>query len=157
MLSHLFWTVATSDAVLVFDGLVLAASLAVGFLPLVNLLPIVGRYLSTARLVAVLVASGMAFVLGFRTADERETLDKLRTTLATKQRDLDIAAKSATDANKRVDQLQNDANAQHQADADYIASLQARPLCSFTDGDVRDARGLRVVQGRSSGRTAGRP
>ncbi|MGJ4997316.1 hypothetical protein ACQR0Z_23030 [Bradyrhizobium sp. HKCCYLS3077] len=157
MLSQLFWTVATSDLALAFDGLVLLLSAGVGFVPLGRYLPVIGAYVPAARLLAVLVGLGVAFVCGHRVAGEREMLNSLRATLAIKQRDLDIAAKAAADANKRAAQLQEDFNAQHQDDTGYIASLPARPACEFTDADVRNALGLRLVQGRGSGRAVTRP
>jgi hypothetical protein len=85
----------------------------------------------------------IAFLLGFRVAHERETLDILRTTLASKQADLDSARKSLADEAERAKQIEAAANAQHESDTGYIASLQAVPACVLDDGDLRNLRGMR--------------
>jgi hypothetical protein len=96
-----------------------------------------GPYVALIRIVPALVALGGSFALGYRTADDRATVQKLRIALATKQADLDNAAKSAALEKARATEIEARANAQQQSDADYIATLQARPACLLDDDDVR--------------------
>ena len=159
MFSTLFWDVATSRPAIGLDVTFLIAALAVGYFPLVKYLPIVGPYVPFARLVSLGVALLIAFMLGARVQLERETLDKLRATLAVKERDLAIASKSAADVAQRAQLIEAAANAQHESDLDYIATLKGAPGCAF-DGD---AGGVRVgpAGGNSASnghaRASGRP
>jgi predicted PurR-regulated permease PerM len=150
MIGDLFWNVATSAPALGFIGLVLLASLAVGFFPLVRFLPVVGPYVPAARLVALLAAALICFLVGFRVADEREQLQNLRATVAIQSADLENARKSAADEFQRASEIEATANAQHETDAQYIRSLALRPVpaCLLDDGDI---------PGRLRARAAGPP
>src|SRR5258708_4598409 len=127
MMTDWFWDLATSTPALGFNGLVLLAALAVGFFPLVKYLPVVGPYVPAARLVALLTAALLCFLVGFRVSDERAEMENLRATVATQKADLDNARKSAADASQRASDIEATADAQHETDAQYIRSLALRP------------------------------
>ena len=143
MLTDLFWDVATSTTALSVDAVILLAALAVGFLPLVKYLPVIGPYVPVAKLVAFLVAALLFFMTGFRAADERAEAKDLRAKVAAQQMDLQAAQKAASDETTRANSIEASANEQHQRDEEYISSLKARPACALdsTDiGGVRDGR-----------------
>lgn len=143
------WDIATSDLSLSLLGLVAFAAAVVGWFPLLKYIPAIGPYVPVARLVAVLLLVSISFLLGFRTSDERENVERLRATLAARDADIAIAAKSTAFLQARVNEIEAAADVQRGTDADYIASLQSRPACVLTDADLRGLRGVRV---RSSGR-----
>lgn len=141
----LFWDVATSDLGLSLLGLVVFAAAVVGWFPLLKYVPAIGPYVPVARLVTVLVSLAIAFLLGFRISDERESMEKLRATLAAREADIAIAAKSRADAERRASEIEAAADAQKQADADYIASLVPADACAFDP----DAGGVRARSGNA--------
>lgn len=130
------WAIATSDLFLSLLVLVLLVAAVVGWFPLLKYLPTIGAYVPVARLVAVLVLVAISFLLGFRTSDERESMEKLRATLAAREADIAIMSKSAADAQRRANELEAAANAQMQTDADYIASLVPADACAFDPGPI---------------------
>jgi len=78
---------------------------------------------------------------------------QLRAKLANKQADLDNARKSAADATLRADLIERNASEQSQKDADYIASLEARPIpaaCLLTDDDINSLPNHRKRNGARS-------
>ncbi len=131
MMSDLFWNVATSAPALGFNGLVLLAALAVGFFPLVKYLPVIGPYVPAARVVALLSAALICFLVGFRVSDERAEMANLRAMVAIQKADLDNARKSAAFANARASELEKVADDRRQSDAEYIATLTLAPGCGF--------------------------
>lgn len=144
MLGDAFWNLATSVPVLGIDGLLLLAAAVIGWFPLLKYAPVIGPYVPTARLVAVLVALVMAFLLGARVMDEREEAKGLRIEVAMKQQDLEAAQHANADALARANEIEGKADAQHAMDQDYIAHLQANPACTFDPGPVPAGR-VRVV------------
>lgn len=138
------WDIATSDLVLSLLGIVAFAAAVVGWFPLLKYVPAIGPYVPLARLVAMLVVVAISFLLGFRTSDERESMEKLRATLAARDADIAIAAKSTAFLQARVNEIEAAADVQRGTDADYIASLKSRPACVLTDNDLRGLRGVRV-------------
>lgn len=143
-MTNLFWMVATSTLAIELAAVLLLVAVVVGWFPLVKYLPAIGAYVPVARLVSIALLAAMSFSIGFRTSDERENMDKLRATLAIRDRDLAIAAKSAADAKRRADESEAAANAQRQEDADYIASLAPADGCGFDPGLGGVPRGMRA-------------
>jgi hypothetical protein len=131
VITDLFWNVATSTLALELDGFVWVAALVVGFFPLLKYVPAIGPYVPAARLVSVLVALLMCFLLGARIADERENIKNLRATVAAQKADLETARRSAADANQRASEIEAVTNALRQSDVEYIASLKPAPGCGF--------------------------
>lgn len=140
MMSDWFWDFATSLPMLGVDALILIAAVVVGYFPLMKYVPAVVPYVAAARLVALLVAALMFFLIGFRVSDEREEVKSLRATVATQKADLRNAEKSAKDADARAAEIEKDANAGRKQDDDYIARLKSNPDCGFEPfpGRVRD-------------------
>jgi mannitol-specific phosphotransferase system IIBC component len=143
MIADLFWHVASSGPVLGILGLLLLLCLVVGWLPFAKYIPVIGPEVLPARLVALLVALLLAFLAGVRVADQRATLDNLKAALAVQSADLDIASKSAADANARAAKIEQAANDQKKADDDYIASLKSSPACLLDDSDIRALERMR--------------
>lgn len=130
-MGDIFWNVATSYFALGIDGLLLLAAAVVGFFPLVKYLPGIGSYVPAARLVAVLVAGLMCFLVGFRVADGRDEAKNLRINLEAKTADLQNTSKSLADETARADKIETAAKGQHDADAEYIGKLEASKSCEF--------------------------
>ena len=131
MMTDWFLDLATSTPALGFNGLVLLVSLAVGFFPLVKYLPVIGPYVPAARVVALLSAALICFLVGFRVSDERAEMANLRAMVAIQKADLDNARKSAAFANARASELEKVADDRRQSDAEYIATLTLAPGCGF--------------------------
>lgn len=153
-MTNLFWMVATSTLAVELAAVLLLVALVVGWFPLVKYLPAIGAYVPAARLVSIALLAAISFSIGFRTADERDNMEKLRATLASRDRDLAIAVKSAADARKRLDASEAAANAQWEADADYISKLVPSDLCSFDPGPPGGVR-ARAAAGNAGARTSG--
>ena len=143
MMGDIFWNVSTSALALGVDGLILAGTLVVGFLPFARFLPVVGPYVPAAKVVAVLVAAVICFKLGFRLASEQEEGGRLRATIAAQRADLDSAARSAANANQRAISIEKEADAQRKADDETISTLKLAAGCGFEPfpGRVRDNAG----------------
>ena len=142
MMDDFFWNVATSFPALGFNGLTLLAALVVGWFPMLKYVPAIGAHVTAARLVALLVAALLFFLIGFRVADEREEAKILRATIWTKQADLDNSEKSRADEAARAAAIEREAYAQRETDAEYIRRLEADDACRFDPfGRVRDGAG----------------
>jgi hypothetical protein len=140
MITDWFWYVATSTLSLELAALLFIASFIIGHVPLSKYLPVIGPYVPVARLVSVLLALSMCFLLGFRVSNERDVAKNLRAELAAKQADLDIAAKSADEATQRATEIEKASHDQHQEDVAYIESLQNVPACLLDDPDIDGMR-----------------
>lgn len=143
MLADLFWDVATSDLALGIDAAVLIAAAAVGWLPLVKYLPVIGPYVPAARLSAVLVALIMVFMLGFRVADERQEAANLRATIEAKNEDIEAASEAARQADAARALLAKQAEADQERIRDYEDELKKRPANSACVLIPDDFGGLR--------------
>lgn len=139
MIADLFWNVATSSIVLGVVGLVLAAALVVGYFPLLKWFPIIGQYVPVARLVVILSAALLCFLVGFRLSDEREEAKSLKLQLAAKQMDLEAANEAAQQAQEARTELAKQAEADQERITGYEASLKASKACddTLTDDDRR--------------------
>ena len=135
-MNEVFSSIMTSGPVLGLGGIITAAALIVGYFPLLQYLPFIGKYVPAARVVAAVFALSLAFLFGFRMSDERESMEKLRATLAAREADIAIASKSRADAERRASEIEAAANAQMQTDADYIASLVPADACAFDPGPI---------------------
>lgn len=134
MIADLFWNVATSSIILGVIGLVLAAALVVGYFPLLKWFPIIGQYVPVARLVVILSAALLCFLVGFRLSDEREEAKSLKLQLAAKQIDLEAANEAAQQAQEARTELAQQAQADQERIADYADQLKKRPNASCTLG-----------------------
>ncbi|MHC2251472.1 outer membrane murein-binding lipoprotein Lpp [Bradyrhizobium embrapense] len=158
VLGDLFWSLATSNILLGADLLLLLAAAVVGYFPLVGYIPAVAPYVKAARLVVALVALLMAFLIGFRAADEREEAKSLRSTIAAQRADLENSRKARADEAARADAIAEGARAQYEADIEYIGRLEADDRCKFDPfGRVRDraARGSSAASGSAARSAAG--
>lgn len=109
MLVDWFWWAATSYIVLGLVGAIVAASLIVGYFPLLKWFPILGDYVPVAKLVSLLSVGLICFLLGVRFADERETAKQLqaKNNLLTQrlQAANDVAAMDAKRAQDDADKI----------------------------------------------------
>lgn len=122
-----FWDIATSSPVLGLIGMVLAAALVVGYFPLLKWFPVIGQYVPVARLVVLIAAGILAFLVGFRVSDERADARLLRATLAAKQLDLDAANEAAEQAQQARDELAKKSVSDDERIAGYELQLKSRP------------------------------
>lgn len=134
MMADLFWDVATSAAVLGAIGAVLAAALIVGYFPLLKWFPVIGQYVPAARLVVIISAALLCFLVGFRLSDEREEAKSLRLQLEAKQVDLTAAQNAEQEANTARTELAKQAQDDQERIADYAEQLKKRPNASCTLG-----------------------
>jgi hypothetical protein len=121
------WDIATSFPVLGIIALILAAALVVGYFPLLKWFPVIGQYVPAARLVVVLAAAALAFLIGFRMSDERADAKMLRAALAAKQIDLEAANDAAEQAKAAKQDLAKQAETDKERIADYEQRLKDRP------------------------------
>ncbi|KRR21921.1 hypothetical protein CQ13_07750 [Bradyrhizobium retamae] len=150
-----FWDVATSFPALGLNGLLLLVAGVVGWFPLLKYLPGIGSYVPAARLVAVMVALLICFLVGFRVADEREEAKNLRATLAAREADLENSRKARADDALRSAAIERGADARSKSDAEYISALEASSACPFDPGDARGGRpgGLRPFSAGGASRS----
>lgn len=137
MLGDLFWNIATSMPVLGGIGLVLGAALVVGYFPLLKWIPTIGQYVPVARMVVLLAAALLCFLVGFRVSDEREEAKSLKLKLAAASIDLTAAHDAADKADAARKESAAKATAAEKRIADYADKLKKRPnaACTLGDGD----------------------
>lgn len=134
MMADLFWNVATSSPVLGLIGLVLAAALVVGYFPLLKWFPVIGQYVPAARLVVIIAAALLCFLVGFRLSDEREEAKSLRLQIQAKETDLKAAQNAAQQADAARAELAKQAQDDQERIADYAEQLKKRPNGACTLG-----------------------
>lgn len=136
-MGDLFWDIATSSPVLWFVAAVLGAALIVGYFPLLKWLPMIGQYVPVARLVVILTAALLCFLIGFRVADERAETAALRNKVAAQAIDLEAADEAAKESDKAKAELAEQAKADQERIADYAEQLKSRPngACTLTPDD----------------------
>lgn len=139
-MADLLWLVATSDAVLWILTTLFLAGLVVGFAPLLRWMPVLAPYVMLARLVALVALAILAFLIGFRVADERAEVKRLKADLAFKQLQLDNEKATAETAARLRAEAEAEAATANQKVTDYEERLAKQPAgdgCDLDDGDVR--------------------
>lgn len=121
----------------------------------------VGRALLRCKPCLIALAVGIALFsahwLGAHKARIECQEAQLRARLANKQADLDNARKAEADAKSRAKAIEDNASDQRKEDAEYIASLKARPACDLTDADIRGLPNHRNWNSARPARPAGKP
>lgn len=137
-----FWDVATSSPILGLIALVLGTALVVGYFPLLKWLPVVGQYVPVARLVVLIAACLLCFLIGFRVSDERAEAKQLRIDLSFKQLELDAQRQTAETAASLRAKAEAKAATLEKKVQDYEDELAKKPAGDGTldDGDVRSLR-----------------
>lgn len=145
-MGDLFWDIATSSFILGGVGIVLGVALVVGYFPLLKWFPVVGQYVPVARLVVILTAALLCFLVGFRVSDERAEAKSLRLQLEAKDTDITAANDAAQKADAARAELAEQAKADQERIADYAEQLKKRPngACTLGPDDFSD----RVRNGR---------
>lgn len=133
-MGDLFWDIATSSPVLGIIGLVLAAALVVGYFPLLKWFPVIGQYVPAARLVVIIAAALLCFLVGFRLSDEREEAKSLRLKIEAQSIDLEAAEDAAKQADAARAELAKQAQDDQERIADYAEQLKKRPNGACTLG-----------------------
>lgn len=134
-MSDIFWTIATSYTALCFDAVVLLAALVVGFFPLLKYFPVIGPYVPEARFVALVMIALMAFLIGFRIADERDAMKNLKAEVEAKTVDLDATIDAEKEASAARAELAAQAVADQERITGYEAALKSRKVCDDTLSD----------------------
>lgn len=142
-MSDLFWNIATSGTVLWLIAIILGAALIVGYFPLLKWFPVLGQYVPVARLVVILSAALLCFLIGFRVADNRAEAANLRHKVEALSIDLEAADEAAKESDKAKTELAQKAQADQERIEKYEAALKASPDggCTLTDDDLRWLRG----------------
>ena len=78
MIADAFWWVAYSYVSLSIIGLILLAALVVGYFPLLKYFPVIGPYVLVGKLVSFIAVALLCFLVGARTADERQEIKHLQ-------------------------------------------------------------------------------
>jgi hypothetical protein len=151
-MADLFWSIATSYAVLSVIGGALVASLVVGHLPLIGRLPALSSYVAAARLSSYPMLALLAFLIGHRIADEsadmREMsrrLEQARIDLEYSDRQLKVQKETADEAQRLRESAEAKAKQANQKVTEYEERLAQRPAgngCNLDDGDVRSLRDI---------------
>lgn len=138
-MGDVFWNIATSSPVLFIVAAVFVAAAIVGYLPLLKWFPIIGQYVPTARLVVILSAAILCFLIGFRVADNRAEAANLRHKVEAMAIDLEAADAAAKESEQAKAELAKQAQADQERIEKYEAALKARPDggCILTDDDLR--------------------
>lgn len=142
LMGGIFWDFATSYIILSAIGLVFIAALIVGYFPLLKWFPVVGQYVPVARLVVVIAASLLCFLIGFRVSNERAEANQLRIDLSFKQLELDAQRQAAETAAALRAKAEARAATLEKKVQDYEDELAKKPAGDGTldDGDVRSLR-----------------
>ena len=144
-MADLIWSLATSYLALSIVGLVLIAALVVGYFPLLKWFPVIGQYVAAGKLISLLAASVLAFLIGARLADERAAVKQLKTDLAYARLQIEAQKASAEAAAKLRAQAEQQAATLEKKVTDYEDQLAKQPQgcgCAFDDGDVNSLRGI---------------
>ena len=136
-MTDFIWDLATSPPVLIAVAALLAAALVVGYFPLLKWFPVIGQYVSVARLVSYLALALLLFLIGFRVADNRAEAAALRSKLEAAEVDRDAANQSAERLERDRQELARAAEEDQRRIATYEEALKARPnaACTLTDDD----------------------
>lgn len=137
-MADLFWSVATSPLVLSILAALFLAGLVVGFAPLLRFIPGLAPYVMLARLVALIALAALSFLIGFRVADERAEVERLKADLAFKQLQLDNEKASAETKARLLAKAEADVATASQKVIDYEERLAKQPAgnrCDIGNGD----------------------
>ena len=144
-MADLFWSVATSYAVLSIIATLFLASLIIGFAPLVRFIPGLAPYVMLARLVALFSLAVLAFLIGVRITDERASLKQARIDLAFAELQLDAQKHTAETAERLRMIAETKAAKANQKVTEYEDRLAKQPAgdgCNLDDADVRSLRDI---------------
>lgn len=144
-MADLFWSTATSYAALSLFATLFVAGLIIGFAPLVRLIPGLAPYVMLARLIALLALAVLAFLIGFRVADERAEVKRLKADLAFKQKQIDVQKHTAETAERLRIIAETKAEQANQKVTEYEERLATQPAgdgCNLDDADVRSLRDI---------------
>lgn len=138
-MGDIFWDIATSYVMLSAIGAVFVAALVVGYFPLLKWFPVIGQYVPVARLVVLIAAGLLCFLVGFRVSDGRAEAKNLRSIIEANNIDLEAASEAAKEADRAKAELEKQAQADQERIERYEAALKARPDggCALTDDDLR--------------------
>lgn len=136
-MSNFLWHFVT---VIVFA--LLLASLVVGWFPLIKWFPVIGEWVRTAQLVALLACLALGLIGGYRYADNHAKLKSLQTKLDAAKLDLSTAEDAAAMAHQENIELQMKDQENAERIKQYEQSLKARPNanCTLTPDDFKRMR-----------------
>lgn len=144
-MADLFWSVATSYAVLSIIGTALAASFVVGHIPMTGLIPAIAPYVVAARLAAYPTLALLAFLIGVRITDERASLKQAQRDLAFAELQLNTQKQVAETAERLRLAAETKAGIANQKVTEYEERLAQQPAgdgCNLDDADVRSLRDI---------------
>lgn len=144
-MADLLWLVAASDAGLSILATLFLAGLVVGFAPLLRWIPGLAPYVMLARLVALVALAALSFLIGFRVADERAEVERLKADLAFKQKQMDVQKHTAEAAERLRMVAETKAAQANQKVTEYEERLAQQPAgdgCNLDDADVRSLRDI---------------
>lgn len=144
-MADLFWSVATSYAVLSIIGTAFVAVLVIGHLPLARYVPVIAPYVVAARLAAYPALALLAFLIGVRITDERASLKQAQRDLAFAQLQLDTQKHTAEAAERLRMAAETKAAQANQKVTEYEERLAQQPAgdgCNLDDADVRSLRDI---------------
>ncbi len=144
-LADMFWSVATSNVVLMVIGVVVVACIIVTHVPLIRWIPTIDDYLKFAAGVGYVAAALLFLLIGFRMSEERTEAKQLRTELNWSRNQLEQQEEQAKDAERLKEEAEARAAAIKGELDDYRKSYAGRPdgKCTFSDDDLVRLRQLR--------------
>ena len=144
MLVDLFWTVATSDWVLVVIGGIAAAAIIVSHVPLIRWIPTIDDWMKLASATGYVALFLLGLLLGHRLSDERAETRRLKGELEWSQNQLEQQEAQAKDAERLKEEAEARAAAIKGELDEYRKSFAGRPdgKCAFTADDLERLRAL---------------
>ncbi len=106
--ADIFFGALTSYPSIALLGLVAAAGFAITHLPLANKLPVLGTYVRAAGIASIVSAAALMFAFGYRVADGRAEIERLKNDLAWAEFNAEVQRQVAETA----DQLKQQADAE---------------------------------------------
>jgi hypothetical protein len=88
--ADIFWSALASYPSIALLGLVAAAGFAIAHFPLADKLPVLGPYVRAAGAVSIVSAAMLMFAIGYRVADGRDEIARLKNDLAWAEFNADV-------------------------------------------------------------------
>lgn len=104
--ADIFFGTLTSYPSIALFGLVAAAGFAIAHLPLANRLPMIGAYVRAAGLASLVAGALVIFAFGYRVADGRDEIARLKNDLAWAEFNADVQRQVAETADELKQQAE---------------------------------------------------
>jgi hypothetical protein len=151
------FSLATSNVALSLLGGLLLVALVIGFMPLLNYIPVIGPYVPVAKLVAFLVFGILCALIDRRSADARDQIASLKRDLSFAELQISNSAATAADAARLQGESNQAALSYDKTVNTYEQWLKMQPAAAagcddLTDDDVRWLRDVEPRRAAGAGK-----